>query len=89
MRRTNASQRTSSYSYAKKENQYLAFERLPRSVREALNDAAFSWAPYPIWRRWEAGKYKDAKTLIKEIKRWDRDCHKRDCKRDRYIIPLG
>lgn len=86
-RRTNASQRATSYSYAKKENQYLAFERLPRSVRDTLNSAAFSWAPYPIWRAWEAGEYKSAKELIKAIRKWDRDCHKRDIKRDRYIVP--
>ena len=85
---TNASQRSGRYSYAKKENQYLAFERLPRSVRDALNEAAFSWAPYPIWRSWNAGEYKSSRDLVKEIKRWDRDCSRRDAKRNRFIVPL-
>ena len=61
-----------SYSYASKDNQWKAFERLPRSVRDALNGAARPWSPYPIWRRWEAGQYKDAKALVKQIRTWDR-----------------
>ena len=85
--KTNASQRGGRYSYASKDKQWLAYERLPRSVRLALQEAAYSWAPYTIWRRWEGGHYSTAQALVKDIQQWDRDTHKRDAKRDRYIVP--
>jgi len=59
-------------SYASKEKQWEAFHRLPRSVRDALNDAVLPYAPYRIWRNWERGRYKNAKELVRVIKRWDR-----------------
>jgi len=62
----------SAYSYASKANQWKAFERLPRSVRDALNQAVRPWAPYPLWRRCNAGHFRDARQLIKLIKAWDR-----------------
>jgi uncharacterized protein DUF6525 len=80
---TNSGGASSSYSYASHESQWRAFERLPRSVRDALNEAAFAWAPYPIWRSWEAGRFKDAKALVKEIRRWDRQAIARREKRRR------
>lgn len=84
---TNASQKASRYSYASQENQWKAFERLPRSVRAALNEAKYSWAPYPIWRRWEGGHYGTAEELVREIRRWDRQTWARDAKKDRFITP--
>jgi hypothetical protein len=44
-------------SYASLEKQMAAFDRLPRSVRAALADAAFNWAAFPIHRWFEAGRY--------------------------------
>ena len=64
-------------SYASTERQMKAFDRLPRSVRAALANAAFAWAPYPIWRWFEAGRY-TAKELVKQIDRWDRKQIARD-----------
>ena len=52
-------------------NQWLALERLPRSVRDALNDAIYPWAPYPLWRRWNAG-VASAKDLVTVIELGDR-----------------
>jgi hypothetical protein len=66
-----------SCSYACKDNQWKAFDRLPRSVRNALNEAVCDWAPYPIWRWWNAGKFKSANELVMLIKKWDRDEIKR------------
>jgi hypothetical protein len=74
---SNAGRGYGSYSYASKDKQWAAFEKLPRTVRDALNEAARPWAPYTIWRRWEAGKYKSAAALVKEIQRWDRDAVKK------------
>jgi Family of unknown function (DUF6525) len=71
---------TGSYSYASKDNQWKAYERLPPSVRRALQDAAFDWASYPIWRRWNAGKVSTPE-LVKAIAKWDADQIKRDRKR--------
>ena len=67
-------------SYASKDKQWLAYERLPPSVRAALQQAAFEWAPYPIWRWFEGGRY-TAKELVRKIKQWDADQIKRDSKR--------
>lgn len=85
--KTNASQKSGKYSYASVENQWKAFERLPKSVRDALNEAAFSWAPYTIWRRWNRGQYRTAEEIVAAIKSWDQACHDRDAKKDGSIIP--
>lgn len=60
------------YSHASQEKQWQAFERLPRSVRDVLNDAACKWAPWPIWLEWNSGKFKDGMALAREIKARDR-----------------
>ena len=70
-------------SYASKDKQWAAFERLPRRVRDALNQAVEPWAPYPIWRWWEAGKW-SADELVALIKRWDRELTKKaEARRER------
>jgi uncharacterized protein DUF6525 len=58
-------------SYASLENQMAAFDRLPRSVREALANAAFDWAAYPIRSRFESGRM-SAKAIVQAIGQWDR-----------------
>jgi uncharacterized protein DUF6525 len=67
-------------STAKDESQWCAFEKLPRSVRDALNTAHYPWAPYPIWRRWEKGEWKTAQALVHNIKAWDADMDRRQRK---------
>ena len=67
----NSTIRTASYSTASKDKQWAAFEALPKSAREALANAAFDWAPYPINRDWQAGRWKTAKALCTTIAQWD------------------
>jgi Family of unknown function (DUF6525) len=73
--------KSGSYSYASEDSQWRAYERLPPSVRLALQEAAFDWAAYPIWRAFEAGRYKSAKELVRKIKEWDAKQIKKDRKR--------
>lgn len=68
-------------SYAKPKNQWKAFDELPRTVREALANAAFDWAAYPVWRWWNSGQYKSAKDLAKQIAVWDKTQIKKDSNR--------
>ena len=67
-------------SYASKENQWKAYERLPPSVRAALQQSTFDWASYPIWRWFEAGEY-SAKELVERIAKWDAEQTAKDRKR--------
>jgi hypothetical protein len=60
------------YSYASKDKQMEAFDRLPRSIRVALANAAFAWAPYPLWRRYE-NSGKPASYWVAQIAKWDTD----------------
>ena len=69
---SNANFRSGSSSYATKQAQMDAYDALPRSVREALANAAFAWAPYPINKRFQSGR-RSAKELVKDVHRWDRD----------------
>jgi hypothetical protein len=69
---SNSRVRGSSASYASREKQMDAYDRLPASVRAALANAAFSWAPYPIRQRFESGR-RTARELVKDIARWDAD----------------
>ena len=64
--------KASSVSRANRQKQMEAFDRLPPSVRAALANAAFDWAPYPIRRWFEAGRF-TAKELVKRIGKWDHD----------------
>ena len=72
----NGAIKTGRYSYASLESQWKAYERLPPSVRKALQEAAFDWAAYPIWRRFETGKV-SSKELVKAIAQWDANQIKR------------
>lgn len=61
-------------SYASREAQMKAYDSLPRVIREALANAAFDWAPYPIARRFNrATRHDMAKRLAADIARWDAD----------------
>lgn len=62
------------------ENNLAAFDRLPRSVRAALANADFSWAAAPIRTSFERGRMTAAE-IVKAIRKWDTDKHKRDVKR--------
>ena len=77
----NANFRADGTSSASKDKQWSAFDQLPRTIREALAEAAFDWAAYPILRWWNSGRYKTAKDLAKRIKQWDSDQIKKDRKR--------
>ena len=68
---SNGAIRSGSYSTASKDKQWAAFDALPKSAREALTKAAFDWAPYPINRDWQAGRWKNAKALCATIAQWD------------------
>lgn len=52
----NAGFKSGSGSYASRDKQMDAYDRLPASVRAALANAAFDWAPYPIRRWFESGR---------------------------------
>lgn len=77
---TNANFKAGGSSHASNENQWRAYDRLPPSIRKALQESAFDWAPYPIWRRFEAGE-NTAKEYVKKIAEWDRSQIKKDRKR--------
>jgi hypothetical protein len=65
-----------SVSHARRETQMRAYDQLPPSVRAALQQAVFDWAPYPIRRRFEAGRV-TAKELVRQVRQWDRDALKK------------
>jgi hypothetical protein len=67
-------------SYASREKQFAAYDRLPRSVRAALANAAFDWAPFPIRHHFERGRY-TAKRLVELVAIWDAQQIARDQKR--------
>jgi hypothetical protein len=68
----NANFKTSGISYASREKQMAAYDQLPRSMRDALANAAFDWAAYPIRQRFERDQ-RTAKEYVVMIKKWDRD----------------
>jgi hypothetical protein len=73
--------------YSTTENRMAAFDKLPKSAREALANAAFSWAPQPIVTRWKRGDrgYKTGPSIAKLIPKWDEDKHAKDVKKG--IVP--
>lgn len=72
--------KTGRVSYASKKSQWKAYERLPPSVRAALQQSAFDWASYPIWQRFERGEI-SSNNLVREIARWDAEQTAKDRKR--------
>jgi hypothetical protein len=82
----NAKFKSGSVSYASEDKQMAAFDALPKSIREALANAAFDWAPYPVKLRFERGT-KSSKEWIKIIAKWDRDQTTKDAKRVWGIEP--
>src|SRR4051812_6495173 len=85
---SNANFRTGSVSYASKKTQMAAYDSLPRSIREALANAVFSWAPYPIKRSFERGK-RTAKEWTKLIARWDQEQIQKDRGRVWGVVVSG
>lgn len=67
-------------SYASREKQMAAYDRLPPSIRVALANAAFDWAPYPIRKWFESGR-RTAKQLVGDVAKWDREQIAKDRKR--------
>lgn len=55
-----------------RENSMRAYDQLPPSVRLALQQAAFCWAPQPIRTMFEKRRI-PAKEIVKRIARWDAD----------------
>lgn len=47
------------------------YDRLPKSARQALQDARFDWATRSLLRSFEAGRFKDGKRLAKHIEEID------------------
>jgi hypothetical protein len=72
--------KSGSVSRASKASQWAAYDRLPPSVRAALQNAAFDWAPYPIYRAFERGQ-RTAKETVRAIAQWDADQIRQDRKR--------
>ena len=58
-------------SYATLQKQMQAFDTLPFELRAALRHAYENWAPFPMQRRWQQGRYGDAHTFIASIRRSD------------------
>lgn len=67
-------------SSASREKQMRAYDALPRSIRNALANAVFSWAPFPIQKRFERGEF-SANTWCALISMWDRQHIRADRKR--------
>ena len=60
---------------SKRENLMAAFDKLPRDAREALANAAFSWAVQPLLTRWRKRipGYRTGSDIADTIARWDRE----------------
>lgn len=63
--------RRSRGSSASLEKQMAAYDRLPKSVRQALQDSVANWAAYPIRMWWERGDFYDAASLVRRIETWN------------------
>jgi len=68
------------YSYAAKDRQWAAYDSLPPTIREALQNAAFDWAPYSVKQHFERGN-EGAKNFVRHIRQWDLQQIERDRKR--------
>jgi Family of unknown function (DUF6525) len=77
---SNANFRASGRSHATRESQFKAYDRLPPIIRQALQNAAFDWASYPIRRWFESGRF-TAKECVRLIQKWDREQIRKDAKR--------
>jgi hypothetical protein len=57
-----------------------AYDRLPPAARQALQDAVFDWAPYPILCRIRRGAYSHrggSAAIVRDVRRWDREALRR------------
>lgn len=73
---------SSSVSHAPLQKQMEAYDKLPPTIRRALQDAAFNYAAYPVRRYYENGG-KPAVYWAKKIAQWDRDVIEKDRRRGR------
>ncbi len=74
----------SSGSYhSTRENSMAAFDKLPPTIRAALANAAFCYAPQPIRTRFNRGLmgYRNVKEVAATIRRWDAEKIAKDRKR--------
>lgn len=55
------------------ENSMRAFDKLPRSARAALAEAAFDWATQPFLTAFNRGRFRTGKELAAYIKKIDPD----------------
>ena len=66
-------------SYASREKQMAAFDKLPPKLRAALANAYEDWAAYTVHQRWERGDMGNtADGAIRMIASWDATQRKRD-----------
>lgn len=61
--------------YSTRENSYAAYDKLPPTAKQALQEAAFDWAVQPIKTRWTKGMkgYRTGKEIAATIAKWDRE----------------
>lgn len=59
-----------------------AFDKLPPTARQAIANAAFSWAPQPVLTRWRRGVpgYHTGKAIATKVQEWDRKQIAKDLK---------
>jgi len=61
--------------YSTPERHMRAYDKLPRTVRQALADADFDYATQPVLTHWRRGA--SPKALVRLIRQWDRKDRKR------------
>jgi len=59
--------------YSKRENSLAAYDKLPPSARQALQNAAFDYAPQPIVTAWRNGRkgFKTGGEIAARVAEWD------------------
>lgn len=68
---------------SKRENRMAAYDKLPPTARQALANAAFSWAPQPIRTRWNKGVkgYRNGQEIAAQVALWDAEKIAKDRRR--------
>jgi Family of unknown function (DUF6525) len=61
--------------YCTPESDMRAYDKLPPTARQALQQAAFDWAAGPLLRRWNNARpgYKNGREIAKTIAAWDKN----------------
>jgi hypothetical protein len=55
-----------------REAMMASYDRLPRTVRNALANAVENWVPQPLETEWKTGRYKPS-DLAKMVAKWNRN----------------